>query len=71
MTSGLALVRADFALLRLDPGWLEESHSASFKASFPGLPNQLRNVNNFPYILQSESYNSNWPELKIKELCQP
>ena len=48
MTSGL--VRADFALLRLDPGWLEESDSASFKAFFPGLPNQSRNVNDLPYM---------------------
>ena len=51
MTSGLAVVRADFALLRLEPGWLEESDSASFKAFFPGLSNQSRNVNDLLYIL--------------------
>ena len=48
MTSGL--VRADFA--RLDPGWMEESDSATFKAFFPGLPCQARNRNGLPYTLQ-------------------
>ena len=42
MTSGL--VRADFA--RLDPGWMEESDSATFKAFFPGPPCQARHRNN-------------------------
>ena len=50
MTSGLAVVRADFA--RLDPGWMEESDSATFKAFFPGLPCQARNRNGLPYTLQ-------------------
>ena len=32
-------VRADFALLRLDPGWLEpQSDSATFKTFLSGLP---------------------------------